>query len=110
MESSFIEQMCRARGTLRTVSVADTNTTILVPASSNRASLTFFGASERYQVGLIESADSVGAGVGIIVPQFSPTPVVLTLATHGDLVQQCFYVVANAKTSITYAEAILQRS
>jgi hypothetical protein len=108
MENSLIERMCRARGTLRTVTIPGIGPTILVPASSNRASLTFFGASVQYQLGLVSSAASVAAGVGIIVPALSPTPIILTLATHGDLVQQCFYVVTTADASITYAEAIFQ--
>lgn len=110
MEHSLIERMCRARGTLRTVTIPGADPTILVPASTNRASLTLFGASAQYQLGLVSGAAFVATGVGIIVPALSPTPIILTLATHGDLVQQCFYVVTTADTSITFAEAIFQGS
>lgn len=110
MAQSIIEIMCRARGTLRTVSVPATTLSVLVPASTKRASLTFFGASSQYQLGLVNNAGAVAANVGIIVPALSPTPVMLTLATHGDLVQQCFYVFAAGAAAITYAEALIQES
>jgi hypothetical protein len=112
MEHSLIERMCRARGTLKTATIPPAVASILVPASTNRASLTFFGASAKYQLGLVNNAAAVADDVGIIIPALSPTPVILTLATHGDLVQQCFYVVVDgaANVSITYAEAIFQGS
>jgi hypothetical protein len=106
MDPSIFEHMRTARGALHTVSVPGGSTVVqLVPASTNRGSLTFFGAALQYEVGLISSVTTDG---GIIVPIRSVTPVVLTLATHGDLVQQCFYVHAAASIQITWAEAIFQ--
>jgi len=107
METSIFERMRSARGALHTVSAPDNSTVLLVPASNNRGPLTLFGAAVQYQVGL---TPDVTTDTCIIVPQYSATPVVLTLATHGDLVQQCFYVHAEGATQITWAESIFQGS
>jgi len=107
MDPSLFDRMRSARGTLHTASVPDKVTVLLVPASSNRGSLTFFGALFKYTLGL---TPNVAENAGIIVPDLSTTPVVLTLATHGDLVQQCFYVHASDDGQVTWAESIFQGS
>lgn len=105
MDPSLFERMRTARGALRTVSVPDSEVALLVPASANRGSLTFFGAAFKYTLGL---TSTVADNVGIIVPALSTTPVVLTLQMHGDLVQQCFYVFADDAGQVTWAETIFQ--
>ena len=105
MDPSLFDRMRTARGALRTVSVPDSAAVLLVPASANRGSLTLFGAAFKYTVGL---TPAVTDNVGIIVPAFSTTPVVLTLQMHGDLVQQCFYAFADDPVQVTWAETIFQ--
>lgn len=109
MERCLLDRMQTARGLLHTVSVSGGSDAVeLVPASSIRGSLTFFGAALQYELALVGANSKTN--VGIIVPQWSATPVVLTLQFHGDLVQQCFYVHAAAPVTITWAEAIFQGS
>ncbi len=106
MESCLLNSMRSARGVLHIASVPAASVPVsIVPASSVRGSLTFFGASEQYEV---YSSDGFKADTGIIVPKLSATPVVLTLQFHGDLVQQCFYARSTAGVTITWAEAIFQ--
>ena len=107
MDPSLFDRMRTARGALHTASLeGGIKPVLLVPASSNRGSLTFFGAKIQYELGLTEAG--VTTDTGIIVPALSTTPVVLTLQMHGDLVQQCFYVHATTPVQVTWAETIFQ--
>jgi len=106
MESCLLDRMRFARGALHTATlVAAAAPVPIVPASSIRGSLTFFGAAEQYEVFV---GGTFASNTGILVPQLSPTPVVLSVQFHGDLVQQCFYARSTLGTTITWAEAIFQ--
>lgn len=106
MEPCLLDRMRSARGALHSVTLVTAAAPVaIVPASSIRGSLTFFGASEQYEVAVV---NGFAANIGIIVPKLSPTPVVLSVQFHGDLVQQCFFARSTLGTTITWAEAIFQ--
>lgn len=107
MHNSLLERMSTARGALRTVNVPGNTVTELASPSDRRGSITFFGASGPYTIGLSASLTETA---GIRVPDDSTTPVVLTLQQHGDLVQQGFYAIHTGAgvLQITYAECIFQ--
>ncbi len=109
MQGTLFDQMRKARGSLRTVLIPAGATTQLVGASSLRGSMTFFGATAEYGV-LVDGEFQAALGVdrGIIVPVKSPTPVVLSMQFHGDLVQRSFYVFSASSVYISFVETIFQ--
>lgn len=108
MPSSLFDQMRKARGSLRTVLIPASVTTQLVGASSIRGSMTFFGATAEYGILVDGEYDANGINRGIIVPVKSPTPVVLSVQFHGDLVQRSFYVFSMTSIYISFVETIFQ--
>jgi len=108
MSGTLFDQMRKARGSLRTVLIPANANTQLVGASSLRGSITFFGAIAEY--GILVDGSYIAAIVdrGIIVPIKSPTPVVLSVQFHGDLVQRSFYVYCNSSIYISFVETIFQ--
>lgn len=106
MDAGLLERMRKARGTIRTVSLPGGGPPVrLVGASSARISLTFFGSTAAYTLGI---TDSVVQNAGIVVPTGSATPVLLTVEYHGDLVQQPIYAVSNTAINICFVETLLQ--